>query len=150
MSGFGGNYPWSGTGFGGPWFAPSTMGFGWGLGGMRRWGGTYSPQYLSTGLPTDDEITEMIYDSIDADPLIPYDADINVDTDAGTVTLSGTVPNKQIKHAAGDDTWWIPGVDDVHNDLQVVSRRPSRTEQQPTAATGRTPQPQRSATTSRR
>jgi hypothetical protein len=139
-------------GFGGSGSAPSPMGFGWGLGGLRRWGGTYSPQYLATGLPTDDEITEMIYDSIDADPLIPYDADINVDTDAGTVTLTGTVPNKQIKHAAGDDAWWIPGVDDVHNDLQVVSRRPARGEQQPTAGTGRAPQPmrERSTTASRR
>lgn len=101
----------------------SPVGLGWGLGGLRRWGGTYSPQFVMTGLPTDDETTEMAYDAIDADPLIPFDADINVDTDAGTVTLSGTVTSKQIKHAAGDDAWWIPGVDDVRNDLQVQPRR---------------------------
>lgn len=126
-------------GFGQPWaqygspnfgFAPNfnPVALGWGLGGLRRWGGSYSPQFLLTGLPTDDEITEMVYDAIDADPLIPYDADINVDTDAGTVTLSGTVPSKQIKHAAGDDAWWIPGVDDVRNDMQVVSRRTTHAE----------------------
>lgn len=105
--------PWSGAGF-------SPINLGWGLGGTRQWGGTYSPQFLTTGLPTDGEITEMVYDAIDADPIIPYDADINVDSDAGVVTLSGTVMSKEIKHAAGDDAWWMPGVDDVHNDLQVA------------------------------
>lgn len=98
----------------------------WGLGGMRTWGGTYSSQYAGTGLPTDEEIVEMVYDSIDADPLIPYDADIDVLVDSGEVTLVGTVPNKRVKHAAGDDAWWIPGVTDVHNDLQVGGRRRSR------------------------
>ena len=125
-----------------PWTSPT--GLGWGLGGMRRWGGTYSPQFMMTGLPTDDEIVEMVYDAIDADPLIPFDADIDVDSDAGTVTLSGTVPTKEIKHAAGDDAWWIPGVDDVKNDLQVARRRPEgmarrapgEEGQQPARATG--------------
>jgi hypothetical protein len=91
-----------------------------------------------TGLPTDDEIAEMVYDAIDADPIIPYDADINVDVDAGTVTVTGTVPSKQVKHAVGDDAWWIPGVDDIRNDLQVATRRGGREEteapsQRPTA-----------------
>ena len=110
------------TGFGG--FTPGYYaGYGgWGLGGLRRWGGTYSPQYTATGLPTDEEITEMVYDAIDADPLIPYDADINVDVDAGIVTLTGTVLNKTAKHAAGDDTWWVPGVTDVRNNLGVSGR----------------------------
>jgi len=107
-------------------FAATPMQMGWGLGGMRRWGGSYSPQFMMTGLPTDEEIVEMVYDAIDNDPLIPYDAEINVDADAGTVTLSGTVMNKQIKHAAGDDAWWIPGVDDVHNELNVERRRPAQ------------------------
>jgi len=108
---------------------PGPMQMGWGLGGVRRWGGTYSPQFRSTGLPTDDETVEMTYDAIDNDPLIPYDADINVDCDAGTVTLTGTVSSKQIKHAAGDDAWWIPGVDDVHNDLSVEIRHPAHSAQ---------------------
>ena len=108
----------------GPWgfgFGPFTTA-GYGLGGLRRWGGTYTPQYTATGLPTDEEITEMIYDALDDDPLIPWDADINVEVDAGTVTLTGTVPDKRIKHAAGDDAWWIPGVVDVHNEIQVTGR----------------------------
>lgn len=116
------------------WMSPTTL--GWGLGGLRRWGGTYSPQFVMTGLPTDNEIVEMVYDAIDADPLIPFDADINVESDAGTVTLTGTVATKEIKHAAGDDAWWIPGVDDVRNELQVERRRPT-TERAEQATMGR-------------
>jgi hypothetical protein len=123
-------YPWTGG-----WMRPTSL--GWGLGGSRRWGGTYSPQFIMTGLPTDDEIVEMVYDAIDADPLIPFDADITVDSDAGTVTLTGTVATKEIKHAAGDDAWWIPGVDDVHNDLTVERRRPSMAERREEAAEAR-------------
>lgn len=97
------------------------------MGGLRRWGGAYSPQYVATGLPTDEEIEEMVYDAIDADPLIPYDADINVEVDSGVVTLTGTVLNKTEKHAAGDDAWWVPGVVDVKNELKVTGRRRVKT-----------------------
>ncbi|MBI2955656.1 MAG: BON domain-containing protein [Chloroflexi bacterium] len=137
----------AGGGFGG--FGPGFNGAygGWGLGGLRRWGGTYSPQYAATGLPTDEEITEMVYDSIDADPLIPYDADINVEVEAGTVVLSGTVPNKTVKHAAGDDTWWVPGVTDLHNNLTVSGQRriksAPRAGMTETATTSQTTKPRR-------
>jgi hypothetical protein len=120
FGGFGQSMPFGNVGFANP------MALGWGLGGLRRWGGTYSPQFQLTGLPTDDEITEMIYDAIDDDPLVPFDAAVNVDSDAGVVTLTGTVATKQIKHAIGDDAWWIPGVDDVRNDLQVEARHAHR------------------------
>jgi hypothetical protein len=106
-----------------PGFAP---GDAFGLGGIRTWGGTYSSQYTGTGLPTDEEIAEMIYDALDMDPLVPYDADIDVSVDSGEVTLAGTVPNKRVKHAIGDDSWWIPSVTDVHNELQLSGRRRSR------------------------
>jgi hypothetical protein len=130
FGGYGGQFSQGGMpggygGFGGYGFGPGSSA-PWGLGGLRTWGGTYSSQYTSTGLPTDEEITEMVFDAIDADPLIPYDADIDVVVDSGEVTLAGTVPNKRIKHAAGEDTWWIPGVTDVHNQLQVGGRRRSR------------------------
>ncbi|MBI2865582.1 MAG: BON domain-containing protein [Chloroflexi bacterium] len=105
---------------------PYWTGFG-GLGGLRRHGGSYSPQFTATGLPTDEEIVEMVYDAMDVDPLVPYDADINVDCDAGVVTLTGTVLNKRAKHAAGDDAWWAPGVVDVKNELMVSGRRRART-----------------------
>ncbi len=98
-----------------------------GMGGLRTHGAAYSPEFIATGLPTDEEITEMVYDAFDIDPLIPYDADIDVDVDAGVVTLSGTVPNKHAKHAAGDDAWWIPGVTDLRNNITVSPRRRART-----------------------
>ncbi len=96
---------------------------GYGLGGLRRWGGTYSPQYTATGLPTDEEIEEMIYDAIDDDPAVPWDIDVDVSSDGGVVTLTGNVPSKRIKHAIGNDAWFIPGVVDVHNNLTVTGRR---------------------------
>ncbi|MBI2939205.1 MAG: BON domain-containing protein [Chloroflexi bacterium] len=131
-------YPSPFTGFGG---IPSW----YGLGGLRRWGGTYSPQFTTTGLPTDEEISEMVYDAIDDDPLIPWDAEINVDVEAGEVTLTGTVPNKRIKHAAGDNSWWIPGVVDVHNSLQVTGHRRARGAEQVAQPAPQPAQPARRA-----
>jgi len=139
---FYGGYPGFGYGFGYPAIPPiaTAMAYG-GLGGLRRHGGTYTQQFLTTGLPTDQEVTEMIYDQMDADPLIPYDADINVDVDAGVVTLTGTVPDKAAKHAAGNDAWWVPGVDDVSNQIAVSGRHRYRVRQR--AEGGATQQPQR-------
>ena len=131
-------YPWQG--------APVWAGPGWGAGpgwpnpsfagpGMQGAGGPagpalgygpgYAPAYYG-GLPTDSEIEEMIYDSIDADPLIPFDANVDIGVEAGTVYLRGEVPSKRIKHAAGDDAWWIPGVIDLHNEIKVTARRRAR------------------------
>lgn len=64
----------------------------------------------------------MVYDALDNDPLIPFDYDINVNVDAGEVTLTGSIPTKRIKHAAGDDAWYGPGVTDVHNKLVIAKR----------------------------
>ncbi len=125
---------------GGPWMGGTAMGWQMGFpygmppqmgpwfGGPMTWGGTFPRRYPGLGwayppTPSDEQIAEMIYDAIDADPVIPFDSDINVKVAAGGVTLSGTVPNKRIKHAAGDDAWWIPGVWDVNNNLQIVGRR---------------------------
>ncbi len=111
-----------------PMIAPPWAGQG--FYGQQMFGGppAYGPPYYGN-LPTDEEIEEMIFDAIDADPLIPFDANIDVSVDAGTVFLRGEVPSKRIKHAAGDDAWWIPGVDDVHNDIAVTPRKQSRQEQ---------------------
>lgn len=82
------------------------------------------PTYgFAGGLPDDTQIEEMIWDAIDADPLIPYDADIDIKVEAGTVQLTGDVPSKRIKHAAGDDAFWAPGVIDVRNDIKVTGRK---------------------------
>ncbi len=123
------------TGFGGPAYGPGwARGQGWGAGPVPGYGPAYAPAYYG-GLPTDSEIEEMIYDSIDADPLIPFDANVDVSVEAGTVYLRGEVPSKRIKHAAGDDAWWIPGVVDVHNEVKVApKRRPAREGTQPEQA----------------
>lgn len=116
----GGTYP---MGYAPPMAPP---GYGYGPAGPPFLNNSAPPQYQETGLPTDQEIEEMIYQSFDEDPLIPWDADIDVDSDAGMVTLTGTVSNKRIKHAAGDDAWWIPGVDAIRNEIQVTSGEQSR------------------------
>jgi len=129
------------------WVAPIGLGGNiGGLGGLRSHGGVYSPEYVATGLPTDEEIVEMIYDTIDLDPLIPYDADIDVESDAGRVTLSGSVSNPNAKHSAGDDAWWTPGVVDVINNIEVTGRRRLRTAPQAAPARParkRTPAPKK-------
>lgn len=85
----------------------------------------YRPRMLGAfaGPATDEQIRDMVYESLDADPIIPYDAAIDVDVVGGVVSLTGTVPNRRIKHAAGDDAWWIPSVVDVNNNLQVARPR---------------------------
>lgn len=115
-----------GPGMGPPMpMGPGRYGAGYGAG--PGYGPPYAPAYYG-GLPTDSEIEEMIYDSMDADPLIPFDASIDVSVEAGTVYLRGEVPSKRIKHAAGDDAWWIPGVVDVHNEMKVTARRRGKAE----------------------
>ena len=118
--------PMGAMGWGGMPVGMGVGGYG-GVGGFQPpWMGTYPapmPSYWSPGIASDDQIRQLVYDSLDADPAIPYDSDIHVEVTGGIVTLTGTVPNKRIKHAAGDDAWWIPQVIDVNNRLEVVGRR---------------------------
>jgi hypothetical protein len=101
---YGGGYgPSYGQGAAGPW-----------------WGPGYGPNV--TTLPTDEDIENMVLNNIDNDPLVPFDADITATSDAGEVRLTGTVPSKRAKHAAGDDAFWVPGVTDVHNELKIQAR----------------------------
>jgi len=96
---------------------------------------------LPLGQAGDAEIKDFVERSLDRDPEVPAHADIGVDVKNGVVTLTGTVPNKRIKHAVGDDAWWIPQVLDVHNELNVERRRPRTQETagaaQPTTVSGR-------------
>ncbi|MBI4496346.1 MAG: BON domain-containing protein [Chloroflexi bacterium] len=160
QAGFGGQFPWQQTGFGGmtPWqqrmFGGMTSGrqagFGGqggqqaGFGGMMPWQGwgAWGPSgwMAPWTMPTldDEQIRNLVYDAIDADPLVPFDSDITADVTGGVVTLRGTVPNKRVKHAIGDDAWWIPGVIDVNNQLEVRRRErratPTGQERQPATA----------------
>jgi osmotically-inducible protein OsmY len=85
----------------------------------------------------DEELKYFVEGAIDSDPSIPPNSNIGVDVNNGIVTLTGTVPNKRIKHAVGDDAWWLPQVVDVHNEIMVTPRRErvGQTTTQPTSGT---------------
>ncbi|MGH2459372.1 MAG: BON domain-containing protein, partial [Chloroflexota bacterium] len=108
---FGGNYGFGG--YGNPWLGYGTFPY------------APVPFVSAAGWPQaeDGEIKYFVENALDNDPEIPAHANVNVDVHGGVVTLTGTVPNKRMKHAAGDDAWWIPQVLDVHNEINVVSRR---------------------------
>lgn len=82
--------------------------------------------------PSDADITDMVMDNIDTDPMIPRsDRDkIQVETRDAIVRIFGTVSSKQAKHAAHSDAFWTYGVVDVIDELEVVER-PTRPEAQP-------------------
>jgi hypothetical protein len=124
-----------------PWVGGQGM-MGGSMGPGPGWGSTmagpaipyvpgYPPAYYG-GVPSDSEIEEMIYDALDADPMVPYDVNIDVGVEDGAVYLEGEVPNKRIKQAAGNDAWWQPGVVDVHNEIKIVPRRrPDKAKEKP-------------------
>jgi hypothetical protein len=128
---WGNSLPYEAPGFRTMPFPLAALGAGLGLGalsaGTGGFGSSYqgllSQQFRQTGLPTDAEIEEIINDALDQHPAIPLDADIEIKTDGGQVVLSGTVPDKRIKRAAGEIAWWIPGVTDVNNTIVVSGRR---------------------------
>lgn len=123
------------------WLAPNPF---WGAGSFAPgWAFTFPPPGAWAGpgfgtfpamanawawssLPqSDDTIQAFVERAIDNDPSIPPGADVEVAVQGGVVTLTGTVPSKRVKHAAGDDAWTLPWVIDVHN--QLVIQRPSGT-----------------------
>lgn len=120
MAGPSGNPYWA---YGSPY-----PGYGYPAWGQLPWYGTFPatmPTIVAVGAArTDNEhIKTFVERALDNDPAIPAHAEIGVDVDNGVVTLTGTVANKRIKHAAGDDAWFIPQVLDVHNEISVVSHR---------------------------
>jgi osmotically-inducible protein OsmY len=78
------------------------------------------------GSISDDALRERVFDALESSFLIPADAEIDVDVHDGIVQLSGSVPNKRIKHIVGEHVWWIPEVTDVKNDLEVSRHRRGR------------------------
>jgi len=81
------------------------------------------PAYVPPAPPrpaTDEEIRAMVDDSLRRDPRIPPEAEIQVEVHGGVATLTGSVPDKWIKHAAGEVALGLPGVVDVENKLQIV------------------------------
>ncbi|MGH2461252.1 MAG: BON domain-containing protein [Chloroflexota bacterium] len=109
-------------------YGPPFPAYGYPSWGSGPWYGTFPaamPTAIATGAARTDDahIREFVERAIDNDPSIPAHAEIDVAVENGVVTLTGTVSNKRIKHAAGDDAWFVPQVFDVHNEIAVVSHR---------------------------
>jgi hypothetical protein len=75
------------------------------------------------GPTNDQEIEEFIYDALD---LLPGTNEIEVRSEAGRTTLTGSVQQKRLKRDAGEIAWAIPGITDVQNNVTIVARRRSR------------------------
>jgi hypothetical protein len=74
--------------------------------------------------PTNDhEIEDFICDVLD---LLPGTNDIEVRCDSGRATLTGSVPHKRLKRDVGEVAWAIPSVNDVQNNITIITRRRSR------------------------
>ncbi len=122
-----------GYGYGGPYgygYSPYTYGYagpaagpaagpGAAPYGFYDWTDFYD--YNSNLVLEDNEIEDLVRDTIAADPYIPQsDVNaINVDVQNGVVKLSGTVRNRRSKPLAYADAFWSRGVVDVNSDLVV-------------------------------
>src|SRR5262245_38145036 len=80
------------------------------------------------GPTNDQEVEDFIYEALE---LLPGTSEIEVRSDSGRATLTGTVHHKRLKHDVGEIAWAIPAVIDVQNNVTIASRRRAR------AATGR-------------
>ena len=101
--------------------APAPHGPPWHYGWPRPWSyPAYPPPPLQP--VTDEQIRNMVYDALRSDPRIPPEARITTEVSQGVVTLTGTVPDKWVKHAAGEDALNVPGVVDVDNRLTLARR----------------------------
>lgn len=69
----------------------------------------------------DNEIADIVYDNIFADPGIPVSDTnkITISVNNGVATLSGTVSNPRSKPLAYADAYWSSGIVDVMNNIQV-------------------------------
>ncbi len=77
----------------------------------------YGPDYVWT----DEDIAFSVRDNIIANPYIRSSAkeNIEIDVDAGVVTLKGEVKSKQDKFLAYADAFWTVGVVDVEDKIEV-------------------------------
>jgi len=75
------------------------------------------------GPTTDQEVEDFIYDALE---WLQSTNDVDVRCEGGRVTLSGSVPQKRIKHDSGEIAWAIPAVTDVQNNISIAPRRRTR------------------------
>ncbi len=106
---------------GGPWGPPGYYNYPYGYYPWDYWDYTDFYDYNADLVLEDNEIQDLVSDTIAADPYIPQ-SDINnitVSVNNGVVTLSGTVRNKRSKPLAYADAFWSRGVVDVINNVKV-------------------------------
>lgn len=105
-------------GYGPPWQQAWTA-RGFGYGPPPGW---MPPGYGPAPAPPmrDEDIRRMATECLRADPRIPPQARIEVEVKEGTVTLTGSVPDKWVKRVANEIILPLPGVVDVQNNLQVA------------------------------
>jgi len=68
---------------------------------------------------TPDEIEEGVRTALDKDPFVD-ESQVRVGVRHRTVRLTGSVHSREARDAAEWDAWYVFGVDDVINDLEVV------------------------------
>ncbi len=88
------------------------------------WDYTDFYDYNANLILDDDEVRDLVSDTIDSNPYIPQsDKDnIKVDVKDGVVTLSGVAKNRRTKPLAYADAFWSRGVVDVNNNIKVEER----------------------------
>ena len=78
------------------------------------------------GPTTDQEVEEFIYDTFE---LLAGAGDVDVRSEGGRVTLTGSVSHKRLKHDLGEIVWAIPAVTDVQNNMTITARRRGRSKE---------------------
>jgi osmotically-inducible protein OsmY len=68
---------------------------------------------------TPDEIEEAVRIALDKDPFVDA-SQVRVGVRRRTVRLTGSVHSREARDAAESDAWYVLGVDDVINELEVV------------------------------
>jgi osmotically-inducible protein OsmY len=69
-------------------------------------------------LPSDRDVKSTVVHRLRENPYTE-DFRIRVEVTNGVVVLGGRVDSPMVKRVAGDDTWEVPGVVDVSNQLTV-------------------------------
>ena len=105
-TGFGGSVGYSGTSMGGV------------TGAYAGGSGTDGPWRPVPDTHHDDRIRDDIQQRLAQAPELAAD-EIEVDVNAGAVTLNGRVATRDMKHAAEEHAERVPGVQRVHNRLHV-------------------------------
>lgn len=90
-------------------------------------GGQFSGKGPKGFKRSDDRIKEEVCEMLTMDPSIDA-SDIEIEVKEGEVTLTGTVPERRMKHMAEDVIDGCFGVKDVHNQLRLKREEENRPE----------------------